>query len=144
MAKDELAQFNLSNSNQGYMTENDVRTLVSSMLMNQTQKSRIAAGSLQSSNYVQGVSGWKLGADGTLSMVITTNWNAAYTHSIGNGMDHSKVTTHDGYLDQSVKTTATPSFTSIKIGASEGVTGSFTTVDGKTVTVTKGIITNIV
>ena len=30
------------------------------------------------------------------------------------------------------------------VGASPGVSGSFTTVDGKTVTVTKGIITNIV
>lgn len=141
--KDELKSFNLTEQ-QKTLTEQEIRSLVSTMLVNWTATGRIQRGYLQSSTFQAGGTGWKLDSNGTLTSVNSGNWDLAYTHSQGNGLDHSSVATHDGYLNQSVKTTATPSFAGISIGASPGVDGTFTTVDLKTVTVSKGIITSII
>lgn len=46
------------------------------------------------------------------------------------------------YIDQAVKTTSSPTFAAVTVTG--GATGSFTSADAKTITVTSGIITSIV
>lgn len=111
--KEEL--FNLNEPQEKYLTEQDVRTLFSSMLLNWTENGRIKKGYLQSSNYT-GSDGWKLDSNGattindltlgTLTGIIkatsgtisaitdnSANWDTAYTHSQIAGGDSVHVST---------------------------------------------------
>lgn len=48
-----------------YLTEADVIRIVNNLLTNYTYTSRFQRGSIQSKNFVTGVSGWIFRADGT-------------------------------------------------------------------------------
>ena len=103
---------------------------------------RLRTGSISTST------GWALSADGTFTtskQIISTLASGTAPLVIASttlvmNLNADKV---DGYdLNQSVSTGGSPTFAAVTV--TNGATGTFTTVDLKTVTVTSGIITSIV
>lgn len=105
-------------------------------------------GGLRLKTGLQAVDGWAITASGQ----FTTSQQIISTLATGTKpLDVSSTTVCtnlnadqvDGYdLNQAVTTTSSPTFAAVTV--TNGSTGTFTTVDSKTVTVTSGIITSIV
>ena len=65
---DEFKNLNIEEQSKQFLTEAEIRALISNELTNFTATSRVKSGLLQSGNFVSGSTGWKLDANGDSEM----------------------------------------------------------------------------